>query len=311
MKHLFIVNPNAGGKHRDYTKTVKAVEEEMAKSGGEYEIYYTKAAWDAAEKVRLEAEKGGELRVYACGGDGTMNECVNGAAGYSNAAVAPFPCGTGNDFVKLFGEEADSFNDLDRLINGFVHPIDVIRVNDKYSVNICSVGFDARVGTDVHKYSKLDGMAGYIISLIVNFFKGINSRFTVTLGDRTVTDEFALICACNGKYYGGGFNPVPDAVPDDGIMDTLIVRKCSRLRFIAVIKKYATGRSGEIKELVTRENVDRVRIESDKDIAVNLDGELLVSKNVEFQIVHNGVNLLCPMGMEFFDKKSVIGRKQK
>ncbi|MBQ6539848.1 MAG: acylglycerol kinase family protein, partial [Oscillospiraceae bacterium] len=96
MKHLFIVNPIAGGRHNDYRNTIDTIESLMADSGKDYEIYITSGVWDAVEKVKKESEQGSELRVYACGGDGTFNECVNGAAGFDNASVTVFPCGTGN-----------------------------------------------------------------------------------------------------------------------------------------------------------------------------------------------------------------------
>lgn len=90
MKHLFIVNPTAGG--RDKTETVaRRVEELFRNRSDKYEIYVTKAAMDAPEKIRREAAKGERLRIYACGGDGTFNECACGAAGLENAAVCPFP----------------------------------------------------------------------------------------------------------------------------------------------------------------------------------------------------------------------------
>ncbi|MCE6983484.1 lipid kinase, partial [Pseudomonas frederiksbergensis] len=89
--------------------------------------------------------------VYACGGDGTLNECVNGAVGHDNVAVTHFPCGTGNDFIKMFGEEKDRFFDLSDLVRGEVRPLDVMECCGRYAVNICSVGIDARIGTEVHQ----------------------------------------------------------------------------------------------------------------------------------------------------------------
>ena len=103
MKHLFIVNPTAGGK--DKTELVRRrVEEVFAGREVSYEIYVTKAAMDAPGKIRRAAESGEALRVYACGGDGTFNECVCGAAGLANVAVCPYPTGTGNDFCRMFGD---------------------------------------------------------------------------------------------------------------------------------------------------------------------------------------------------------------
>jgi len=107
MKHLFIVNPVAGGKDR---REYVAEQARLALEGSEdaYEVYVTTAPMDACAKIAAEAASGEELRVYACGGDGTLNECVNGAVGRSNVAVTHFPCGTGNDFIKMFGGGKDA-----------------------------------------------------------------------------------------------------------------------------------------------------------------------------------------------------------
>ena len=209
MKHLFIVNPIAGGKDKSMEVTL-AVKKALRDSPDEFEIYVTKAPMDAADKIRAEATGCDDLRVYACGGDGTFNECVCGAALLPHVAVCPFPTGTGNDFCRMFGEEKDLFRDLDALLNGSVHPIDLIDCNGRYSANICSVGIDARIGTEVHKYSNIPligGATGYVVSAAVNVFKGINRPMHVRCGDYDGNGEYALIAACNGRYYGGGFNP--------------------------------------------------------------------------------------------------------
>ena len=173
MKHLFIVNPVAGGKDR---REYVAERARRALEGSEdaYEIYVTTAPMDACAKIAAEAASGEELRVYACGGDGTLNECVNGAAGRSNVAVTHFPCGTGNDFIKMFGEEKARFSDLADLVRGEVRPFDIIECCGRYALNICSVGIDARIGTEVHQYHD-----SYIFSAVANLFKGIAQPLTV------------------------------------------------------------------------------------------------------------------------------------
>jgi diacylglycerol kinase (ATP) len=94
MRHLFIVNPVAGGKKNHYEETIKYIHTVMAECSEPYEVYITKAPMDACEEIRLEATSNEQLRVYACGGDGTLNECVNGAAGFNHLAVTHYPCGT-------------------------------------------------------------------------------------------------------------------------------------------------------------------------------------------------------------------------
>ena len=232
MKHLFIVNPAAGGK--DSTDFVSAkVAQFFSGKEGDFEIYSTKAPMDAVRKIKYEANLCDELRVYACGGDGTLNECANGVFGFPNASVGVFPIGTGNDFIRTFGKEQELFRNIANLINGFVRPIDVISTGERIAVNICSVGIDARIGTDVHKYSRLPilgGSAAYVVSLAVNIFRGINSQMTIRVNGETHNRSFALVCACNGNFYGGGFNPVPEAMPDDGVLDMLHIKKVARNR---------------------------------------------------------------------------------
>lgn len=300
MKHLFVVNPAAGG-NRNPEKTLDTIRSVMAERREDYEIYFTKAPMDAAAKVREEAEASAALRVYAVGGDGTLNECVNGAVGFPNCAVTHYPCGTGNDFIRMFGDEAALFRDLGRLVSGTVRPIDVIDCNGRYCVNLCSTGFDARTGTDVHKYNQLPvigGACGYVVSLIVNFARGVNEHMVITTEGRRREGEFALVCACNGRFYGGGFNPMPEAVPDDGIIDTIIVRQVTRLQFIGLVGKYAKGR--DIGPLAEKVRGTFVTIESDHDLTLNVDGELLKSPKVTFRMVPGGINFLFPAGLEKF-----------
>ena len=304
MKHLFIVNPKAGGK--DCTEDVRRrVAAAFQSLDGDFEVYVTKAPLDAAEKIRAEAASGGELRVYACGGDGTFNECVCGAAEKPNVAVCPFPTGTGNDFCRMFGEEKDLFRDLDALLGGEVRPIDVIECNGRYSVNICSVGVDARIGCDVHKYSDLPligGATGYVVSAVVNVFKGINRHMRVQCGEYAGEGGYALIAACNGRFYGGGFNPSLHAMPDDGILDIYVVPAVSIFTLARLIGKYAAGRADECHGRILHLRGTELTIDFNEDNVVNIDGEALYARNVHMKLIPGGLKLIVPRGMRFFEK---------
>ena len=263
-----------------------------------YEIYITKAPMDACRKIIDDAETTDMLRVYACGGDGTLSECANGAALRDNVAITHYPCGTGNDFIKTFGEDnIAGFHDLEALTKGEIRPIDLIDCNGRYGINICSVGIDARVGTDVHKYSRIPligGATGYVVSLIVNVVKGIGQNLRVSTGEGTWEKDISLICACNGKYYGGGFNPVPEALPDDGILEYLIVDGVSRLKVAQIIGKYAKGRFRELGEVVKYIRGGSIQISCEHEIVVNIDGEAVYSKEVVFKAVPKGLNFIFP-----------------
>ena len=304
MKHLFIVNPVAGGS--DKTAEVRARVQEAFRSREEpYEIYVTRGPMDAARKIREEAGSGEPLRVYACGGDGTFNECVCGAALRENVAVCPFPTGTGNDFCRMFGAEKELFRDLDALLDGTERPIDLIECNGRYSANICSVGIDARIGTEVHKYSRIPligGATGYVVSAAVNMFKGIATEMTVRCDGIARHEKFSLICACNGRYYGGGFNPSLHARPDDGIMDVYIVKQVNIVQFAALIGKYASGRADELPKFVTHlKTGGDLEIDFEKEDVVNVDGEALFTDRVRMRMVPGAMRLIVPKGMRFFE----------
>ena len=302
-KHLFIVNPTAGGK--DATEDVrKKVEQAFQARGGEYEIYVTRAPMDAPEKIVLEAEKWDRLTVYACGGDGTFNECVCGAALRENVAVCPFPTGTGNDFCRMFGAEAELYRDLDAILAGSVLPIDLINCNGRWCANICSVGIDARIGADVHKYSKLPvigGAAAYVVSTVVNVFKGINTLMRVKVGDFSFEGKHALVCACNGRYYGGGFNPSIDARPDDGLLEIFVIKEVSLAMLPFLIGKYAGGRADELPKYVTHLKGRSLSISFEEENVINIDGEAIFAKDVQMQLHPAAARLVLPRGMSFFD----------
>ena len=308
MKHLFIVNPTAGKKNRS-EDVRQRVEKAFENRSDSFEIYVTKAPMDAVSKIKAEAESGDHIRVYACGGDGTFNECVCGAANLKNVAVCPFPTGTGNDFCRMFGEEKDLFRDLDALLNGCETEIDLIDCNGRYSANICSVGIDARIGVDVHTYSKLPfvkGMGAYIVSTAVNVFKGISRNMSVRSDDFSASGKHSLICACNGRYYGGGFNPSLDAMPNDGILDIFVVKAVNLLQFAVLIGRYSKGQAHTLTKFVTHLRTDNVHITFDEESAVQIDGEAMYAKDVSIRIVPKALKLIVPAGLHFFEKDEAV-----
>ena len=310
MKHLFIVNPVAGKKDRSARIRTLAAEK-LGARGLDYEIYVTRAPMDACEKVRAAAAGGERLRIYACGGDGTLNECVNGAVGRDNVELTHFPTGTGNDFIKSFGADAALFFDLEALLDGEALPMDTICCNGRHGVSICSVGIDARIGGDVHKYSKIPligGATGYVTSLVVNICKGINQELELSVDGRPYTGPRALVCACNGSYYGGGFHPIPEAEPDDGQIDFLIVKPVSRVQFLRLVGKYAKGRYRELAETVERERGQRMELRSKELLAVNVDGEILWDRQLHMEICPASVNFVLPRGAAFLETRK---RKQE
>ena len=141
MRHLFIINPAAGKKN-----STAALERHLSTLSFEHEVVYTKEAGDAERITRAAALTGEDLRIYACGGDGTLNEVVNGAAGYDNVAITCVPKGTGNDFLKIFGNDyRKQFYDLEALAEGPQTPFDLMDCNGHLGIDVVCSGVDARI----------------------------------------------------------------------------------------------------------------------------------------------------------------------
>lgn len=313
MKHLFIVNPAAGKKSCSAEVYAHAAGIFAARND-DFDFYVTKAPMDAADAVRRAAAGGEELRVYSCGGDGTYNECVCGAAGLENVAVTPYATGTGNDFIRMFGAEQSLFRDMDALVNGTVHPMDVMDCNGRICANIASVGFDARVGTDVHKYSDIPvigGAAGYVASLTVNFAKGLHRPMKISGCGYTGEGEYTMVCVCNGTYYGGGFNPIPEADPCDGVMNILVVGEIPRARAAGLVLTYARGQYRKMPQYIIPLRGSEINIAFDRESVVNIDGEAVYDTHVHIKLIPGGVNFIAPRGMTFFDRQARAETRNK
>ena len=306
MKHLFIINPAAGSRDRTESYSRK-IREACDPRGLQYEIRVSEAPGCCARLAREAAESGEEYRIYACGGDGTLNEVASAAAGYPNVAVTVFSGGSGNDFVKLF-DEPGAFFDLERLLDCDEAMFDMIRCNDDLALNICSVGLDARIGTDVANYKRiplLQGFRAYAVSTVVNLFRGIAEHYVVEVNGETIDREQTFVCVCNGRFYGGGFNPVPEADPTDGELDVLLVKKVSLLQVPAVIGKYKAGRYKELPHLVRHLKTKSIKIICDKVTPINLDGEARFTKEVTMELAQEKLRFFYPKGLSFAVKEKV------
>lgn len=305
MKHLFIVNALA----RREKKKRQAFDGLMAaidRLPGRVEVQYTDLPeWGAERIARVAAERGDPVRLYACGGDGTLNEVVNGAAGFPNAAVTNVPLGTGNDFLKIFGKDSRAlFSDLPGLMLGPQTPFDLMDCNGRLGIGVVCAGVDARVADGADKYKGLPLVAGigpYMLSLGENVGKGLCRPMRVEMGDVSYRGDTAILCICNGRFYGGGFMPVGDAMPDDGVLDMLLVPKISRLTFLRFVGKYSTGRYRECPNLIRDYHGQRVTYSSldGGDVTTVVDGEVLRAPAFTVRLSEKRVNFFYPAGADY------------
>ena len=300
MRHIFIVNPTAGksGDQQDLAERIRSL-------GLESEIVYTAGPGHARQLAREAGAAGQPDRLYACGGDGTLNEVVNGAAGFDNAAVTCVPKGTGNDFLKLFGPRfRELFYDLEALAAGPQRAFDLMDCNGKLGLDVVCAGVDARIAAGVHRYKDLrfvSGIGAYLLSLTEQvIFRGLCRPLTIRADGLDWQErQTAILCICNGRHYGGGFMPVPDAMPDDGVLDVLAVGETSRLTFFRLVGKYAQGLYRQYPQLITDWHGQSLSFSSPREITVVVDGEVMRGTRFTVRLSPLKINFFFPAGADY------------
>lgn len=304
MKHIFIVNPAAGKCDRS-VQLRHEVQATLGSRGLDYEVLISKGPGDCIRLAQDCARTGEEIRLYACGGDGTLNEVINGSVGHDNVSVTVFPSGSGNDFVKIF-DQPEAFRSLDRLLDCEEASFDLIECSTEdylcYACNIASLGLDARIGTEMGLYRRLplvSGKGAYYLSTAVNLCKGIHKPYEIELNDQIITGDQTLICVCNGRWYGGSFNPVPNAQPNDGMLDVLIVKPVNLFQVAEAIGKYQKGLYANYPHLIRHFRTDKITIRTMEESVINLDGEALRSSEVTFRVPAQKLRFCYPRWLSY------------
>ncbi len=297
MRDVYIINPAAGKED-----STKSLTEEIKKHyGDDVTIIITEGHGDALLKARAEAEKGDEVRIFACGGDGTCFEVLNGIVGYENAAIGVIPIGSANDFIKYFGNEhKPDFLNIEKQKNGKYMPIDLIKAGDKYCMNQCCAGFDARVADQMTKFKRLPFVSGsmaYNLSLIKNVLGKLGINIRVVTDGKEFFSGSALFAICaNAPVYGGGYVSAPKAIPDDGVLDCITIKTIGLLKFLRLVGVYKRGEHERLDVC----NMGRCRefeFFAEHEVPISLDGEIIYADKLHCEIVEKKINLVVPEGI--------------
>lgn len=264
----------------------------------ESSCYRSKRPGDATEKIAEVCREDPYAHITIYGGDGSVYESVNAimnAYAGETAELTVVPFGTGNDFVKSLPEES-----------GVSKKIDLIKFNDKYSANIVNIGFDCDVVCVTEKLKKLKlvkGSIAYVVGVIATIFHKIGKKIDMelTLEDGTVeqrTGEYLLCVIANGQYYGGGFRCAPNAKLDDGVLDVVLVRKISRLRFAKFIGGYKKGLhirpDGSVdpkyESIAVYKRCTAIKFKNLGRLCA--DGEIIECGDVDLSVVRKAINIV-------------------
>ena len=314
MRNIFVINPHSGNKRRQ-RKLVADIEAAASKLGVQCEVYYTKAAKDGERYIKevceASAASGEHLRIYACGGDGTINEAVNGAFGYKNVEIGAVPMGTGNDYIRNYGTAAD-FLDMERQLTGTSAGSDLIRYDAEYDgvtmsgycANMFNIGFDCNVvdmTAHVKNWPLVGGTLAYLISVAIILIEKKGADVRICYPDGRESDgKILLVAIANGCYCGGGVKGVPYCELDDGLMDVSVVENISRSLFLALFPSYSKGthmkrRAIREKHIIkyTKEKMLTV-IANGESLRLCTDGEITTQKKIDFSVVHDAFRFIVP-----------------
>ena len=305
MKYCFILNP-AAGKGKKYKDLIPQIMKACEERGAECDVHLTESVGDGEVYARrfCESNPDDQLRIYACGGDGTLCEVVNGAVGFENASVGVIPVGTGNDFVRNFSPR-DLFFDIGAQLDGEVARLDLIKANDKYCVNTLNIGFDCEVVVRMDKIkkspvipSKLAYIGGLVITLID--LPGVDIDVSFDGGKTVEKRSFLLSSIANGRFCGGGFKSNPIADLNDGLMDICLVKPVTRRKFLSLVSSYKDGTHLENEK--AKQIIDYIRAESvdyyfGKMQNIGIDGEVFQADKLHMEVERGVLSFIVPKGM--------------
>lgn len=305
MRYLFVINPTAGRQDAGRWLIPK-IRAAAAAVGVEAEIVRTTHAGHARSLAAEAAAAGEETRLYACGGDGTLNEVVQAAAGCPHLAVGCVPCGSGNDYVRNFPAGA-SFLDLEAQLRAETAVVDVIRTPFGCGVDICAAGLDAQVAYGIPKFRRLPlcgGSMAYTLSILQTAFSRFDHRLRVTLDGRVIEGSYMMAALCNGRLYGGGYRAAPHARMDDGLLDVVLVHPMplpAVVRFLTYYKRGAhLPEDGLVLERY-RQNLQFFRARSvdiqvldGEPVVTTLDGECAPRMSLHAEIAPRQLKVLLP-----------------
>ncbi len=305
MKHLIVVNGNAGS----YTPEFEAKIDEAFK-GLDYEVYKTTGPKSVIPFLKEYLKKNKDtVRVYACGGDGTVHEVVNAVIGAKNAEVAILAVGTGNDFVKVYGGK-EKFQDFGALIKGKVQPVDVSELTGEgvegamYSINVINFGFDAIVGAMGNYYKEnglpegvKEGTNPYDYALKHDAMKHgrFNDIEVFADGEKLNEKQMLLATLAQGKFVGGQFMCAPKSDNTDGLIDVCVLKTMTFLGLGMIIGTYTKGKHlDKPRKKIVYRRAKEIKFSSPKEFDVCVDGEMIKGNNFVVKVVPGAVNLVLP-----------------
>jgi diacylglycerol kinase (ATP) len=315
MKSRLIINPVSGTDSApDY---LQSINERLRAAFGEMDIVMTVGAGDAAEAAEAAARAGVYDQLFVAGGDGTLNEVLNGVARVAGAleriTFGLVPLGTGNDFASALGLPEEIEAAIEILLRGRVVKCDVGALGDRRFVNVSAGGFIAEVSDAVNPQLKtVAGKLAYLVggAQVLFDYEPVGARVRSTAEDEQVRErdlDVQLFAVCNSRMVGGGRLIAPHAFIDDGLFDVCLVEAMPVVEFIGLLTSVSAGDHLE-DERVSYFRARELELSFARTIKVNTDGEVLETDRCRYTLQTRAARFLA--GDAPFAKQSEASGKQ-
>ena len=304
-KYKIIVNPTAGRGAGE--QAIPHIERMLNEYDLDFDLVRTERPWHAAELAQEAATAGYDV-VVAVGGDGTANEVLNGLmlakqANTNTCAMSILCVGRGNDFAYGMGIPADLEEGCRALAQDHRRTVDVGRVagglypEGRYFGNGVGIGFDAVVGFEAVKMTRLTGFPSYIVAVLKTVFLYYKAPLAkIECDGETITQPSLMISIMNGQRMGGGFYMAPDGKPDDGTFDLCIAHEVSRPRIFGLIPHFMQGTQAT-QEPVKMGQARKVVVTAVEGVLpAHADGETLCTtgQRLEMELLPRQIEIICP-----------------
>ena len=282
-----VYNPNAGcGLARSYRPTV---EKRLRSSGVDFAIHETSCEKDGIRIARELSENGSD-KIIAMGGDGTVNEVLNGIIDLSSVIFGIIPCGSGNDFAASAGIPTEVHQAVDILITKEPKYTDYMECSGVRGINAIGTGIDVDILMRCMKKGFLKGKSKYFASLLISLFKFENYNLKLFREGRITSHNAMILCVANGRQFGGGIKIAPEAIIDDGFMDLVLVDNISGRRIPGALIKLMQGKITH-QDFTLFERVSEASAEFEKPISVQIDGEIYQDMRFDVKLTHNELKM--------------------
>jgi YegS/Rv2252/BmrU family lipid kinase len=288
LKTELIINLTAGGgKPRPHLKTIFKY---LKENGFNFKVSYTSHHGEAIELAQKAADKGIDL-IVSIGGDGTVNEIVNGIMKSKNdPSLGIIPLGWANDFIKSTDIPSDVIEACKILVKGRTKEIDVGLIDGQtYFANILGVGFDAEIAQlanqikSKHPNLRILGAFVYVFATIKKLLSPFSyHNVKIKFDGQEIHSKILFIAISNGKFYGGRFKITPEAILDNGLLEICTVEEMGRFKYLSLIPKVFKGTHASIKG-VNFYRAKEVVIQSSEPVLAQVSGEVIEGQK-EFSI---------------------------